>query len=799
LLWAFAEVRKINQIKIIDAKLINDLFGVDTPIFTKYFKVFLTFKNNDQLNQSFQSWKDRFPYIIESIMNKQTQPQNNAHIEDFLFDYYTHQSYCVSLLFEFTKIIHSLHCFEIPQNELKTMFLSIDNNSIFKLFGCIFDLNFLQKCSNKIYDQIQSLISQEYRFVDDDLFGILINEILKFDIKEQKGMYFTPKILATFLNEQIGKNLLNKSNKSFLDPTCGTGSILLGIIRRICHQFNENHNDEPNFGNIIGIDENPIAILASIVNIWFLLHHNEINNIESWKLIPQQFHCLDIFSLFQMKRSHPLYQKFDIIVGNLPWNVYNNITSPNLKIQIETIGKHYDLFMTWKNKSNLEVSTVLFEVIRDNLTKTNGILAFLLPASLLTASQHSKFRRFTELKNIRCYNLYPDLFPIHTMAMIAERSLEPLQKLTNEDKVEKEIDNYHIKFDLDQQSWKITEKTRNKPAYTSIHRGKRLIGKYVPINEVESQIPVKKSYYFPKVYRGVDITPRRLLFVDYNKEGNIAHIKPDLTQNVSTQSKRWNIIPFEDAIIDFNDIKLIVKSTDIIPLKIIGNHPAFIPLTIEKGSYRVKNSSEMSKESFDHYQILNEVYSTNRNPNSKNTTLKASLEYGKKLFQPGLLEPLKLIYPVGGSYCKGAILRSSEEIIDVTLYYLCPASEDEAYYLLAWVNSNLLNKNLFRVCTVGANGSIRVIHMAPWMFPLPKFDPTKNIIFDKITELGRQLEKGIQDLYFLNNILPSEKNINQTWKKPSLAKIYRLIKNSNIIQSLLQNIDNFLLELFTKM
>ena len=75
--------------------------------------------------------------------------------------------------------------------------------------------------------------------------------------------------------------------------------------------------------------------------------------------------------------------QFDLIFGNLPWNVINNIHQPKLRDEIGEIGKNYDIFMSWKNKSNSELATVLICIIQEYLLKKAGIFAFLLPGSIV--------------------------------------------------------------------------------------------------------------------------------------------------------------------------------------------------------------------------------------------------------------------------------------------------------------------------------------------------------------------------------------------------------------------------------
>jgi hypothetical protein len=132
-------------------------------------------------------------------------------------------------------------------------------------------------------------------------------------------------------------------------------------------------------------------------------------------------------------------------------------------------------------------------------------------------------------------------------------------------------------------------------------------------------------------------------------------------------------------------------------------------------------------------------------------------------------------------------------MIDVTFYYLTPSSEAEAYYLLAWLNSSLLHRNLYRVCTVGANGSIRAIHLGPWKFPLPEFNASDRT-HQKIIRLSQNLEKTIHSVYLQEKIV-STLSTDPFTKKVALKGAYTVIQKNLLIQTLKKKIDALFLPL----
>ncbi len=770
-------------------KIIISKIGRNSPIFTNFIKEFGNLNIRNVFQKNYNIWKSHFPsfsMIKEPNLNIETSMMD-LDINQYYYLLYSYIAWCITNI---AKII-------LPKYNFSSKIIQF-----FKWTNLITSFEFF----NSPNSQNNTQHDHELHFASQDLFSNFLNNILKVNLREQKGMFYTPQILSKFISQLVVDEDILLSSKKILDPTCGTGSILLSITKEI---FLQEISKEQKYGlisNIYGNDENPVAIMASILNILNVLKNNGYAN-QFIEKINGNFFCTNIFDYAELNNENSIkkYDKrlrlhdFDVIIGNLPWNVLNNIEDQTIIENIENISKSFDIFMSWKNRSNLEIATVLFKIIQFNLLSDNGAIIFLLPTSILTASQHSKFRRFVGLKSIKTYHIKPDYFPIHSMIFYGKNT-----NLKTSLDVEKKIEAYYYSFEDKNDSWKLYKQEILTPSYISYHNNKPLFGKYYSKINSRYDLPIKKSFYHKNINRGVDITPRRLLFVlpesKFLKEkeysGDII-IKPDLNHPISTQSSNWNIIPFKQTIIDSNDIYPVIKSTNLIPYMLYHNHFAFLPLVLKKGHLSFKKENEMKINSKLHLEKINHIYSKYKKVNSKNNTLKESLCYGKKIYASNLLKPIKVVYPVGGSYCKAAILDQNKTMIDVTFYYLSLNSKAEAYYILAWLNSNLLNLNLHKVCTIGANGSIRVIHMAPWMFPLPKFE--SNSLQDEIVSISKEIEKYLFFLYDDNGIndFRDFRNYKNKKKRVSLTKIYKILKNDKIYQQLSNKLDEKLIELFT--
>jgi len=411
---------------MIGASWILKNFSLDSIYFTHFLKICQNSDDKSFYKTTFNNWQKKFDIKFMITNNSQIESNiGNLSEEDVFIRY----NYAAWMIYNVSKMINDEILFPEYIWQYFNWFSQPELN-----FNSIFQENI-----TKIPELKKTLI-----FSTEDLFGAFLNHVLKIELQEEKGMFYTPKILSDFLFNQIIKIQSLKPICKILDPTCGTGNILIGLYQKIESSTFSKSNKKKFYNQIYGFDENPVAILATITN----LSNNLIQlgyDIEFISRLGYNFRCLDVFTFFQIDESHEFFRFFDLIIGNLPWNVFNNIQNTQVKNQIERIGKHFDLFMTWKNRSNLEVSTVLYEIIHQFLLSLTGRICFLLPASLLTASQHSKFRRFRGLKNIKAFHIKPDFFPIHSIIFYAENTSIKLgnkKKFTPQD-----IISFYYEFD----------------------------------------------------------------------------------------------------------------------------------------------------------------------------------------------------------------------------------------------------------------------------------------------------------------------------------------------------------------
>ena len=127
-----------------------------------------------------------------------------------------------------------------------------------------------------------------------------------------------------------------------------------------------------------------------------------IKNIQTlFELIQKNSDSIWPYILRNMYKPIPLTEKkVDIVIGNPPWIAQQAIKNESYQNYLKQESKKYGLLDTKKihNIPNLELSSLFFCHCSDQYLKEKGKIAFVMPRSVLDASQHENFRTFDNPK-----------------------------------------------------------------------------------------------------------------------------------------------------------------------------------------------------------------------------------------------------------------------------------------------------------------------------------------------------------------------------------------------------------------
>jgi hypothetical protein len=265
-------------------KLIKELLSEFLEIFLKdnlskkskmlYSEWLKLFKLSESTNYEYVKQRRQ---ALERIFNTEIN-KNNEH--QAIFVIHTVISLIVKLLIysfisrlnnhtiEYTPDITSLKRFfknlESGKNYIN---LGIINMCQYDFFSWYLDIDF----NDKIYTLLASLKNRatQYEYIGNsnidrlkDTIQRLYENFMPREIRHSLGEYYTPQEHADFILSESKYFLKDKVSYMAIDPTCGSGTFLLSVIKDKIRL----NRIEQIFDEVVGIDLNPIAVIMAKFN-----------------------------------------------------------------------------------------------------------------------------------------------------------------------------------------------------------------------------------------------------------------------------------------------------------------------------------------------------------------------------------------------------------------------------------------------------------------------------------------------------------------------------------------------------
>ena len=437
--------------------------------------------------------------------------------------------------------------------------------------------------------------------------------------------------------------------------------------------------------------------------------------------------------------------KVDVIVGNPPWINYNQTTDVLRDELVNQSRNEYGIWAGGRYATHQDVASLFYARSVDLYLRDGGLIGMVMPHSALQAGQHTKWRTgewksrrgpgtlhvdFRVRKAWDLERLEPnDFFPVPSSVVFAKR-------LGEEGKARA-----------------LAGTVRQWVGETGSANVRRVD---MEITDTSAGV---LSPYAPLSRQGAIISPRSLFFVHQVDNPTTAHLPNTITtvpRRGSQDNQPWkslSLTNLADRTVENNHVFNVHLGQTIVPYSTLEPWVAVLPvdkvgkqLEFEPPNSHGIASRSLQRRMRQRWTDMNVWWDENK---SVNTSLELidQLDYYGKLssqleWQRNPSErPIRIVYS-GAGIPTATILNDLDTLVESKLYWISCRTIDEAYFLLASINSNALKNAVQPFMPKGQFGA-RDVHKHLWRLPISEFDGG-NSLHVSIADAGRQAAAGVE-------------------------------------------------------
>ena len=443
--------------------------------------------------------------------------------------------------------------------------------------------------------------------------------------------------------------------------------------------------------------------------------------------------------------------KVDVIVGNPPWLSYRN-TANALRTELERQSKDvYGIWAGGRYTNRQDVAGLFFSRSVDLYLKDGGVIGMVMPHSALQTGQHSKWRTgsWRAKPSGRGKSRIPGRVLAVDFGYKTAWDLEGLEPNTF--------------FPVPASvvfAQRIGENANATPLSGDVERWLGEPGEAADrqvLTAITDTSADSVSPYAKYARQGATVVPRSLFFV--NEAANPAIIQAGQTTTVDPRrgpqdKEPWRSLDLSaitgqtletQHVYDVHLGETVVPYATLDPLKaVLPFRQSDILLPSDSEGVECINLGALGQRMRARWQTLSRLWDENKGPVNK-LNLLGRLDYHRELSaqlewqrNPGD-RPVRVVYTQGGE-STGALLQDAEAIVESRLYWIACRDKQEAYYMLAIINSNALYELVTPLMSKGQFGA-RDLHKHLWKLPIPEFDPEEPL-HAVVSEAGRLAAKG---------------------------------------------------------
>jgi SAM-dependent methyltransferase len=452
--------------------------------------------------------------------------------------------------------------------------------------------------------------------------------------------------------------------------------------------------------NRVGVAEEDRPIIEATYRVLCGLHDDGLNHI---------------WGYYVRNQSRPTWlarreNRVDVIVGNPPWLAYRFMPASLQKV-FERRSRERHLWLGGGRGRTTQQDLAAFFVARsiELYLSAGGRFGFVMPRAVLSRQTYVGFRAgdYSSM-SAQCYAAFdepwdlervkPDPFPVPSAVLFGRRAdqPEPLGGAVR--------------------AWSgRTPGHDNSEGTLASSSGK------VEVVTGDSSV----SPYKDRFRQGAILVPRMLLFVADAPDSPLGvpiGRRAVRSRKTSLDKQPWKDLPEHRGVVEAIFLRPAYLGESVAPFRILSVPEAIVP-------YDGTRLMHGNDERIDRYPGLAEwwrgaeaIWLSNRS--SEKRTLLEQLDYMHQLTAQFPIAPWRVVYTKAGNTLAAAIVQDPIAIIDHMLYWTTAQSQDEAAYLVAVLNTPILNDLVRPFQSVGAFGA-RHFDKYVWQAAIPLFDTTQ--------------------------------------------------------------------------
>ena len=410
--------------------------------------------------------------------------------------------------------------------------------------------------------------------------------------------------------------------------------------------------------------------------------------------------------------------KVDVIVGNPPWLIYRN-TANTLRTELERQSKDvYGIWVGGRHANHQDISSLFFARSVDLYLRDGGVIGMVTPHSALQTGQHSKWRTgawqtkpsgsgrnhtpgrvlavdFSHKTPWDLEGLEPNtFFPVPASVVFARRTGEDGKATPLAGEAERWLGE--------------PGQNANRQARTAI----------------TDTSATSVSPYAGYSRQGASIVPRCLFFVEETENPAIVQAGQTVTVNArrgSQDKDPWrslDLTAITGGTVESQHIHDVYLGETLIPYANLDPLKAVLPLKLREAQIPIDRDGVggvrlggLERRMRDRWQKVSRLWEAHKKPVNR-LSLLGRLDFHHELssqleWRQFTGERLVRVVYSGWGTPTAAILHDDDAIVDYKLFWIACKDTQEAHYLLAIINSDVLAEDVNKYTTPNWAGKTR--------------------------------------------------------------------------------------------